>query len=127
MTFLMFSIFVTESIRNSMSKLVDRLYEKSPILLQELALNGYALGIHFERFGREFHDLLEYWHKTEWFSYTDLIELQNEKLRVLIKHVYETVPYYQKIMKERKLTHVDFKTVNDLYKLPVLTREDVRL
>ena len=110
-----------------MSKLLDRLYEKSPILLQELALNGYALGIHFERFGREFHDLLEYWHKTEWFAYSDLIELQNEKLRTLIKHVYETVPYYQKIMKERKLTHVDFKTVNDLYKLPVLTREDVRL
>lgn len=110
-----------------MSNMLDKFYEKSPIWLQELALNGYALSIHFERFGKKFHDLLEYWHETEWFSYNDLIDLQNEKLRVLIKHVYETVPYYQRIMRAKKLSPDDFKTVNDICKLPVLTREDVRL
>ncbi|MCP4266707.1 MAG: phenylacetate--CoA ligase family protein [Candidatus Brocadiaceae bacterium] len=110
-----------------MSKLIDKLYEKSPIMLQELALNGYALRIHLERFGQKFHDLLKYWHETEWFSYSDLIELQNEKLRDLIKHAYETVPYYHRIMSDRKLSPDDFRTVQDLYKLPVLSRDDVRL
>jgi phenylacetate-CoA ligase len=109
-----------------MNKTLELLYARSPILVQEVALNAYATRIHFQRFGRNFKDTLEQWHQTQWLSYRDLIELQNEKLRKLMRHAFETVPYYQRIMKDRKLSPSDFKVVRDLAKLPPLTREDVR-
>ncbi len=109
-----------------MKKLFEKLYSMMPILFQELMLNGYAGKIHLERFGKKFEELLGDWRETEWFSYSDLVELQNVRMRVLIGHAYETVPYYHQMMKERKLSPEDFKTVSDLPKLPTLSREDIR-
>ncbi|MGB9614358.1 MAG: phenylacetate--CoA ligase family protein [Fervidobacterium sp.] len=105
---------------------LENFYNVSPPWVQELMLNGYALRLHRQRFGKKFLTLLDYLNKSQWLSNSDLIELQNEKLRHLIKHAYETVPYYQWRMRERKLGPDDIKTVDDLVKLPLLTREDVR-
>lgn len=64
--------------------------------------------------------------ETQWWSLERLQELQNEKLRALIKHAYENVPYYRRIFEERGLTDKDIQTVEDLPKLPVLTKNDIR-
>lgn len=64
--------------------------------------------------------------KTQWWSPAELRELQNEKLRKLMGHVYRNVPYYRRILVERGLTDKDIDTIEDLSKLPVLTKEDVR-
>jgi phenylacetate-CoA ligase len=62
----------------------------------------------------------QYWKRSE------LAALQDEKLRRLIHHAYETVPFYRRRMDERKLKPDDVRTVGDLPKLPVLTRQEVR-
>lgn len=64
--------------------------------------------------------------ETQWWSPEQLRELQNEKLRALIKHAYENVPYYHGILEERGLTDKDIQTVDDLQKLPILTKNDIR-
>lgn len=64
--------------------------------------------------------------KTQWWSAEQIRELQNEKLRALIKHVYENVPYYQRLFQERGLTDKDIQNVADLPKLPILTKDDIR-
>lgn len=64
--------------------------------------------------------------KTQWWSLERLQELQNEKLRALIKHAYENAPYYHCLFQERGLTDKDIQTVEDLPKLPVLTKNDIR-
>lgn len=64
--------------------------------------------------------------ETQWWSPAQLRELQNEKLRTLIKHAYENVPYYHCIFQERGLTPRDIETVEDLQKLPILTKNDIR-
>jgi phenylacetate-CoA ligase len=89
-------------------------------------LNGYALKIHRERYGKKFEAVMEEMGKNEWMSYEDLLDYQNEKLRPLVKHAYETVPYYRKVMDERKIKPSEINNVDDLQKLPVLTREDVK-
>jgi phenylacetate-CoA ligase len=109
-----------------MHKLVERAYQRSPHRLQELALNVYALTIHLQRFGRPFEALFDKWQRTQWWSRAALTELQNEQLRILIAHAYDSVPYYRRVMTERRLTPADFRTVDDLPKLPLLTRDDVR-
>jgi phenylacetate-CoA ligase len=64
--------------------------------------------------------------KTQWLPREDIKELQNQNLRLLIRHAYDTVPYYNRIMKQKGVLPSDVRCVEDLSKLPVLTKEDVR-
>lgn len=51
---------------------------------------------------------------------------QDERLVKQVKHVYENVAYYRKLMEEKGVTPEDIKSREDLHKLPFLTKEDLR-
>ncbi len=55
-----------------------------------------------------------------------LRELQSERLVAQVKHVYENVPYYREKMKQKGVTPDDIHGVEDLPKLPFLTKNDLR-
>jgi phenylacetate-CoA ligase len=46
--------------------------------------------------------------------------LQRYRLRSIIRHAYDTVPFYRQAMSERGLHPSDFRTVEDLSKLPLI-------
>ena len=64
--------------------------------------------------------------KTQWWSRSELEHFQQERLQALLKHAYENVPYYHRIFKGLKLKPEDIKNVDDLQKLPILTKEHIR-
>jgi len=64
--------------------------------------------------------------KTQWLTLAEMRELQDEKLRRLIRHAYRNVPYYRARMNELGLTPDDIRTQEDLRKLPLLTKADIR-
>ena len=51
---------------------------------------------------------------------------QDERLVAQVRHVYENVPYYRNLMQEKGVTPDDIKGREDLYKLPFLTKSDLR-
>ncbi len=53
-------------------------------------------------------------------------EIQSEKLVKQVKHVYENVEYYRNMMDKKGVTPDDIKSVDDLHKLPFLTKADLR-
>ena len=53
-------------------------------------------------------------------------ELQDERLVKQVKHVWDNVPYYRKKMEEKGVTPNDIKGVDDLHKLPFLSKADLR-
>ncbi len=53
-------------------------------------------------------------------------ELQSEKLIKQVKNVYENVKYYRDLMDKQGVKPEDIKSVNDLHKLPFLTKADLR-
>ena len=55
-----------------------------------------------------------------------MLALQNERLVKQVKHVWDNVPYYRQKMEEKGLTPDDIKSVDDLHKLPFLTKTDLR-
>ena len=59
-------------------------------------------------------------------SRDDLINLQNERLAETVKHVYQNMPPYRALMEENGVTPDDIKTVEDLHKLPFLTKDFLR-
>ncbi|MBQ7133626.1 MAG: phenylacetate--CoA ligase [Ruminococcus sp.] len=56
----------------------------------------------------------------------EMKKLQSEKLVKQVKHVYENVPYYRDLMDNKGVTPDDIKGIDDLYKLPFLTKADLR-
>ena len=52
--------------------------------------------------------------------------LQSERLAKQVKHVWENVPYYRKKMEETGLTPADIRGLEDLHKLPFLSKSDLR-
>ena len=59
-------------------------------------------------------------------SVEELKAIQSEKLVKQVKHVYENVAYYRNLMDEKGVTPDDIKSIDDLYKLPFLTKADLR-
>ncbi len=56
----------------------------------------------------------------------ELRKLQSERLVAQVKHVYENVPYYKQKMDEKGITPDDIKSVDDLHKLPFISKADLR-
>lgn len=68
-----------------------------------------------------------YWNKEiECMSREDMKKLQSERLVTQVKHVYENVKYYRDLMDEKGVAPDDIKSVDDLHKLPFLTKADLR-
>ena len=56
----------------------------------------------------------------------EIKKLQSEKLVKQVKHVYENVPYYRDLMDQKGVTPADIHGIEDLHKLPFLTKADLR-
>ena len=109
-----------------MNRYASLLYSKAPVWGQNLMLTAFGAVLERERYSgryREFQQLLE---RTEWASPAELENYQNERLRVVVSHAYEHVPFYRRRFDALKLTPADIRTIADLPKLPLLTRDDIR-
>lgn len=92
-----------------------------PVLAENLVLPLYDIARGTSRF--KYGHILR---KSQWFSHEQITRLQNHNLRILLKHAYETVPYYRTVFKESGLTPDDIRNPEDLVKLPTLTKADIR-
>jgi len=109
-----------------MSDWKQKLYPRLPVILQNLACGVEGRSQRKLRYGGEFRELLDWLEESQWWSAAKIREYQDERLRNLVGHAYRTVPYYRRRFDDLKLRPDDVKTVEDLQKLPVLTKEDVR-
>ena len=64
--------------------------------------------------------------KTQWLSQEKLEILQKKQLHLLLQHAYDTVPYYHNLFRKKSLKPTDFRSIDDLSKIPVLTKDDIR-
>ncbi len=72
-----------------------------------------------------------FWHRrkwlkrTQWYSREQLERLQLRLLQKLIRHCYETVPYYRTSMDDEGIKPDDIKTLEDIKLFPILTKDQV--
>ena len=62
----------------------------------------------------------------ETMPYEELRALQNEKLLKQVRHVWDNVPYYRAKMEAKGVTPDDIQSIDDLHKLPFLSKADLR-
>lgn len=69
----------------------------------------------------------KYWNQEiECMSREDMKKLQSERLVAQVKHVYENVKYYRDLMDEKGVKPEDINSIEDLCKLPFLSKADLR-
>ncbi len=59
-------------------------------------------------------------------SREEITKVQTEGLIDVVKRVYENVPYYRNMMDEKGVKPEDIKSLDDITKLPFLTKNDLR-
>jgi phenylacetate-CoA ligase len=78
------------------------------------------------RFGDEFRRLLDWLEESQWWSPEQIQQYQAQQLSQLLEYAYNNVPYYRRTFDARHLKPADIASLEDLPKLPTLTKEDVR-
>ena len=71
--------------------------------------------------------MAKYWREDiETMPHEDMKKLQSERLVKQVRHVYEHVAYYRDLMDKKGVTPDDIQSVDDLHKLPFLSKADLR-
>ncbi len=76
--------------------------------------------------GQSIYKHLRFLLKSQYWTKDELESYQNKQLRKLIDHSYKYVKYYHDLFNKLGLKPDDIKTKEDLHKIPILTKEDIK-
>jgi phenylacetate-CoA ligase len=110
----------------SESILIERVYPRLPVFLQNATCWYYGKKEARMRFGASFDRHLRDLTQSETWSAAEIETYQNERIRSLVRHAYENVPFYRERWQSLGITPDAIRSRDDLPKLPILTKEDVR-
>jgi phenylacetate-CoA ligase len=77
-------------------------------------------------FGYRVLNILSDIHKTQWLSNEEIHDYQAWKLKRLITHAYNNVPYYKDLMLKSGLAPKDINSIEDIKRLPILTKQIIK-
>lgn len=104
---------------------VMKIYNRLPVWGQNLACYVEGQRIAKTRYGKQFWKYLsEYEERSSW-TYERLCEFRDKRLQRMVKHCYDTVPYYKKCFDEGGIAPERIKHLEDLKALPILTKDEV--
>lgn len=90
-------------------------------LVKNIIYRGYDFLL-----GRKSLSVLSSIQQSQWFSKAEIEQLQLNSLHELLTHAYDTVPYYRQIMDENNCRPGSFSSIDDIKKLPPLTKDIIR-
>ncbi|WP_347175231.1 phenylacetate--CoA ligase family protein [Polaribacter uvawellassae] len=111
-----------------MHKVINTIFFKLPILLQNGLISLYGYYWKNRRLGKVFKNEIKFWKDRENFTKEDWKLHQTKGLRALLIHAFTTVPFYRELYSEKGFTLKDFENfeLTDLHKLPYLEKEALR-
>ncbi|HBV22305.1 MAG TPA: hypothetical protein DEB42_00740 [Jeotgalicoccus sp.] len=74
---------------------------------------------------RDYIKAIKLLNRTVNYNKPKMNEYQNKKLRELIHHAYTNVDYYRKLFDKNDINPDSIKTIDDLDKIPILTKKDI--
>lgn len=102
---------------------LDKLYAGCPVWLQNVLVSSYGLYWHWARFGGNFEEIEESFHRRESFSQQQWQDYQEQELKQVFKICFEHVPYYRENWSSNeKAAAKDGK----LAELPLLEKNSLR-
>lgn len=106
-----------------MSKL-DKIYDSSPVFVQNLAVSLKGYSNNRERYGRDYREYRRFLKEFDTWSLEKQLAYQQDELVKFVRYAYENSPFYREFYKDVDIQTI--KTVDDLKKLPILDKETLR-
>jgi phenylacetate-CoA ligase len=103
-----------------------RAYPHVPIALQNAALSTVGWHNDISVRGRGFARLLAEYEARTFADTGDIQELRDARLKELVRHAYETTPYYREMFDQAGLHPQEITTLGDLAQLPITSKADVQ-
>lgn len=103
-----------------------KIYDRLPIFAQNILVSCFSGILDRQRYGGSFAANKAFLENSQWFSEQHMLDYQHEKLSRLIAYCYRHVKYYRRVMDERGLKPSDIQTIDDLKKMPILTKRDIK-
>ena len=103
-----------------------KIYNKLPAWCQTLAVSLEGLRIQKTRYDtvyeKQYQDFMS---RNDW-TYEQKCAYRDEQLQKMVKHCYETVPYYRALFDSLNIDYRQIKGLDDLKCIPVLDKQTVR-
>ncbi len=100
-------------------------YDHLPHPFQTIGINIIELNQWAIRKTKTFSQSLSFLRSTEKWSKEKIIEYQNKHLRNIVKYAYTYVPFYHDLYKNASIDVEKIRTIDDLKKLPVISKNDI--
>lgn len=111
-----------------MGSLTSSLYNISPVFFQNLAVSLFGYTWRKRRFGGIYEEELKAFRNREGFSPMQWYDYQTISLRKVLLHAFDTVPFYEKRLREVGLarTRLEKLQIDSINLLPRLAKEELR-
>jgi len=109
-----------------MHPVLAHLYRLSPVAIQNALLSAFSWRLNRQRFGGRFPEFRALLEASQWWEPARMRDWQAERLRRLLVHAYEHVPFYRETFRKCGYDPAKFQGLEDLQKLPVLSRDIVK-
>lgn len=110
---------------NHVEKL-ENTYHRLPVWLQNVALSGFGYHIKFKRYNGAFFRALRDMEARDAWAADRLRAYLDDAVRSFVHHAATTVPYYRALFKQEGIGPADVSGVDDLARLPVLSKQQVQ-
>lgn len=102
------------------------LYNNSPDVFKDAFASVYGWTKNRKRYCPAYHKWRRFFEEACTWPHERLVAYQEHKLQEMVAHCYEHVPFYRCLFESLKLTPEDIRTLDDLQKLPILDKPQVR-
>ncbi len=104
---------------------LESIYSRLPIPLQHASCSAHGWHIRLSRYGGEFPELLRLTEDRDCWSADRVAAFRDQRLRVFVRHC-ASIPFYDRRFREAGVDPASIRGLDDLRRLPVLTKEEVR-
>lgn len=108
--------------------LQEKIYERSPVVIQNLLISAFGYHWKNRRFGGIFPKEYEAAKNRENFTKEQWDNYQQENLEALLLHAFNSVPYYTEAFKQNGLTSHDLRNIDfsSIHNIPILVKDELR-
>lgn len=109
-----------------MNPWLKRIYDLAPAPVQDALVSAFSARLERDRYGGRFPEFQALLQDSQWWDRQRMQAWQDERLRAVVSHAYEHVPYYRELFDRHGLRPERFRGREDLPKIPVLTRATIK-
>lgn len=109
-----------------MNKVLEAIYYRSPVFLQNIAVSGLGYKLYRERYNKSWKEMYSLLMETEKYDKEMIDAYQNSEFVELARHAIRTTEYYSAWAKKEGINPKDITSIRDIELFPVIEKPFIR-